>query len=266
MVKGIIIKKQAIYLLLFIILIIISAISIVGAYQDYNNAATAKNLSNEVNVVKVLIYSGDGSMEESVAGIKACLDECNSMNLTNGSYFEYDTADEINSNTLSSYDILIMPGGNSATYINSNSISEDAIKQFVSQGNGYLGICAGAYAASNSIEGLYSGWGLASQVNSKNINYEGLLSISTTSSGSVLFDDSTLSLYHQNGPAMYATGSGVSIFAYYADNNTGYQSYSAIVGEKYGSGRVILSGSHPEIDPQNSELLAKMILWAVNES
>lgn len=243
-----------------------SAINLVGAYQDYNNELNANNLSNEVKVVKVMIFSGDGTMEESVAGIKACLDESNSMNLKQGYYFEYDTANEINSNTLSSYDILIIPGGNSATYVNSNSINADAIKQFISKGKGYLGICAGAYAASNKVDGEYIAWGIASNVNTKNINYEGLLSIKTTSSGSVLSDESKMNLYHQNGPAMYTNGSNVYSFAYYADSKTGYQNYSAILGENYGSGRVLLSGSHPELDPQNSQLLVNMILWTIKKT
>ncbi|OPX59997.1 MAG: hypothetical protein A4E25_00796 [Methanobacterium sp. PtaB.Bin024] len=255
-----------IYLSAFIVILIISATSLVSAYQDYENDVNANDISNGVTVVKVLIYSGDGSMEESVAGIKACIDESNNMNLTPGYYFEYDTTGTINSNTLSSYDVLIMPGGSTETYLNSNNIDADAIKQFVNSGNGYLGICAGAYSASNSIDGLYSGWGLASGVNAKNVNYEGLLSISTTSSGSVLSDESTLNLHHQNGPAMYSTSSDVYSFACYADNKTGYQDYSAIMGENYGSGRVILCGSHPEMDPQDTELLTKMILWSINKS
>jgi len=235
---------------------------VVGNQTDTDEIGV--NASGKVSVVKVLIFSGDGTMEESVAGVKACLDENNNMNLT-GYYFDYDTANEINSNTLSSYDVLIMPGGNSATYVNSNSIDSDAIKQFISQGNGYLGICAGAYAASNSVDGLYSGWGLAPDINTVNVNYEGLLTLSTTSYGNKLSDDSTISAYHQNGPAMYTTGSNVYSFATYADNKTGYQDYNAIVGENYGSGRVLLSGSHPEQDPQNPQLLSNMILWTVNE-
>jgi len=235
---------------------------VVGNQTDTNKITV--NASDEVSVVKVLIFNGDDTMEESVAGIKACLDENNNMNLT-GYYFEYDTANEINSKTLSSYDVLIMPGGNSATYVNSNSIDSDAIKQFISQGNGYVGICAGAYAASNNVEGSYSGWGLAPEVNTIDVSYEGLLTLSTTSYGNKLSDESTLNMYHQNGPAMYTTGSDIYSFATYADNSTGYQNYYAMVGENYGSGRVLLSGSHPELDPQKPQLLANMILWTVNE-
>jgi len=237
---------------------------VVGLPGDSEKIAV--NTTNKVSVVKVLIFDGEGSMEESVAGIEACLDESNTENLSSGSYFDYDTASTINSNTLSGYDILIMPGGNSATYISSTSIDEDAIKQFVSEGNGYLGICAGAYAGSNSVDGLYSGWGLASHVNTVNVVYDGLVSVSPTSSGSTLLDSSKTSLHHQNGPVMYTTSSSAISFATYTDNGTGYQGYSAITGENYGSGRVILSGSHPELDPQDTPLLVQMILWATNQS
>jgi len=238
---------------------------VVGLPDDSDEINT-KNTTNKVSTVKVLIFAGDGSMEESVAGIKACLDESNSMNLSSGIYFDYDTSSEINSNTLSGYDILIMPGGNSATYIASGNIDNDDIKEFVNQGNGYLGICAGAYAASNSVDGAYSGWGLASHVNTIDVSYEGLVSINPTSSGSTLIDSSQISLHHQNGPVMYITSSSATSFATFSDNSTGYQGYSAIVGESYGSGRVLLSSSHPEIDPQDSQLLVQMILWASKNS
>ena len=244
---------------------ILSAVNIVGAYQDYNKEPKVNNLSNEVKLVRILIFSGEGTMEESVEGVKTCIDESNSLNLTNGYYFEYDTADKINSNTLSAYDILIMPGGNSVNYIKSRDIDVDDIKQFLNNGNGYLGICAGAYAASNSFGESYSGWGLTS-INARTVNYNGLLSISTTPSGSALSDETTMNIYHQNGPAMYSTGSDVYSFAYYVDNKTDYQDYSAIAGETYGSGRVLLSGSHPEMYPHNSQLLARMILWSTHKT
>jgi glutamine amidotransferase-like uncharacterized protein len=234
-------------------------------FPDDDNETHAENSSNKVSVVKILIYDGDGSMEESVAGLEACMDECNSKNST-VYYFEYDIVSEINSNTLSSYDILIMPGGNSEKYVNGKNIDSNAIKQFLSNDKGYLGICAGAYAASNNVDGSYSGWGIAPHINTINVNYEGLLSISTTTSGNSLLKSSKTSLYHEKGPAMYANSSGAISFANFANSETGYQGYSAIMGDNYGSGRVLLSGPHPEFDPQDSELLAQMILWATKKS
>ncbi len=251
---------------MLVIVILVSALTMVVGLPDDSDDISINNTDNHVSTVKVLIYDGDGSMEESVAGLKACMDESNSMNLSDGIYFDYDTSSEINSNTLSGYDILIIPGGNSATYVQGSNIDDTAIKEFLNQGKGYLGICAGAYAASNSVDGEYSGWGLASQVNTIDVTYEGLVSITPTSSGSTLLNSSEISLYHENGPAMYATGSSATSFASYSDNGTGYQGYSAIIGESYGSGRVLLSGSHPELDPQNPQLLVQMILWATKKT
>lgn len=65
---------------------------------------------------------------------------------------------------------------------------------------------------------------------------------------------------------MYTTTSNAISFATYTDNGTGYRGYSAITGENYGSGRVILSGSRPELDPQDTLLLVQMILCAINQS
>lgn len=228
---------------------------------DDDNDIRVDNSSNRVSMIKVLIYDGDGSMEDSVAGLKACLDECNSRNST-GYYFDYDLSDKINSNTLSSYDVLIMPGGNADKYLKNGNIDSEAIKQFLSRGNGYVGICAGAYVASSNVDGTYSGWGLAPHVNTVNVNYEGYLSISPTGSGNSLLKSTSITLYHQNGPALYESTSGATSFAVYMNNETGYSGYSAIIGDNYGSGRVLLSGPHPEIDPQDETLLARMIMWA----
>ncbi len=62
------------------------------------------------------------------------------------------------------------------------------------------------------------------------------------------------------GPAM-TTNDNQSIMATYADNNTGYLGYPAIIEDTYRNGRFILSGPHPEMNPQNPELLSNMLLW-----
>jgi glutamine amidotransferase-like uncharacterized protein len=37
--------------------------------------------------------------------------------------------------------------------------------------------------------------------------------------------------------------------------------YAAILDDTRGSGRIILSGPHPELEPAKPELVARMILW-----
>lgn len=225
---------------------------------SYSQITTSSSSVNSSKIVNVLIYDGTGTMGTSVEGIEDCLNELNNKSSTKK--FNYSTTVEINSETLQGYDVLIIPGGDASEYIQNSEIDNSSIKQFVSNGKGYLGICAGAYAATNYVDGYYSGWGLEPDVNAENVNYEGNLTISTTSFGKKLTSSSDVTMYHQNGPALY-TNDTSHIISTYADNNTGYEGYADMVGEDYGSGRVILSGSHPELKPENPELLENMILW-----
>lgn len=223
----------------------------------YSRSNTSSSLNNSTEI-HILIYDGTGTMESSVTGIENCLDEIN--NGSSNKHFNYSTTIEIDSNTLSGYDVLIIPGGDASQYLENSKIDSTAIKEFVSSGKGYLGICAGAYAATNYVDDYYSGWGLEPDVNAKNVNYEGDLSISTTSFGNKIINNSEITIFHENGPALY-TNNTQNIISTFADNNTGYQGYADMIGESYGSGRVLLSGSHPEMTPENPELLANMISW-----
>jgi len=261
--QGTINNSKILLAAIAIILILILAINVVNWLEGPSviNGVQAQKVTN----IKVLIFNGQGVMEESVAGIEDSLNDTNNQNLTPYYHFNYSTTNIINLKTLSAYDVLIMPGGDASTYIKSDDIDSEAIKQFVSGGKGYLGICAGAYVASNYIDEYYPGWGIASDVNSKNENYEGMLSVSMTSYGKRMLSESSLqNLHMENGPAMYTNNSQI-IMATYADNKTGYQNYAAILGENYGNGRVLLSSPHPEMNPQNPQLLANMIIWAAKK-
>jgi glutamine amidotransferase-like uncharacterized protein len=218
------------------------------------------DLQSKDDDINVLIFNGDGAIENSVASMEDELDEVNSE--TSSYHYNYSTTDIINSEILSSCDVLIMPGGDASTYIETDDIDNAAIKKFVAEGKGYVGICAGAYVASKQVDGHYSGWGIAPNVNTKIVSYTGQIPISITSYGSkVLKESSTQYMHMENGPAMYTNVSQM-VMAEYTNNKTGYQNYAAIVGDTYGSGRVLLSSPHPELSPQNSQLLAVMISWA----
>lgn len=126
-------------------------------FFTYNTDHIAASSSVNSSPVKVLIFDGDGVMSTSVDGIEDCLNESNAMNMNGNIRFEYSTTTVINSNTLAGYDVLIMPGGDDALdYLDNSNINSDAIKQFVKSGNGYMGICAGAYAGSNYVDGYYA--------------------------------------------------------------------------------------------------------------
>jgi glutamine amidotransferase-like uncharacterized protein len=243
--------KKLIYALIFLCIIL-------GVLIGYLQITTSSSTLNSTKYVNVLIYDGTGTMSSSVSGLENCLDEIN--NKSSNKKFIYSTAVEINSQTLEGYDVLIIPGGDASEYIQNSRIDNSSIKQFVSGGKGYLGICAGAFAASNYVDGYYSGWGLEPDVTAETVDYEGNLSIYTTSFGKHLTSSSVVTIYHQNGPALLTNNTN-HILSTFADNNTGYEGYADMVGESYGSGRVILSGSHPELEPENQELLENMLLW-----
>jgi glutamine amidotransferase-like uncharacterized protein len=229
-----------------------------------DNFILSSSTNNDNSTIEVLIYNGTGSMESSVDGIEACLNESNNNNMSTHK-FNYSTTSVINSTTLSGCNVLIMPGGEAIDYFDNDKINNDSIKQFVSEGKGYIGICAGAYAASNYVTGDFPGWGLASDVNTSTESYQGVLTISATSSGTKLLNGTLTDIYMDTGPAM-TTNDNQNVMATYADNNTGYLGYAAIIEDTYGNGRVILSGPHPEMNPQNPQLLTNMLLLVSKEN
>ncbi|HTX61330.1 MAG TPA: pseudomurein-binding repeat-containing protein [Methanobacterium sp.] len=225
------------------------------------------NAAGAVKTIKVLIYSGSEASINCVNGMIKALDYANTNSVIANVVFSYATSTIINSATLTGYDVLAMPGGSGGYYyLQSGSISGSAIRNFVASGKGYIGICAGAYAAAAHTDGYYDGWGIAPNVRCKAVNYEGGLPVQITSAGAqVLGTSGTKTLAHYNGPAMYVSGNA-QVFATYGDGSTGYNGYAAIVGDYYGNGRVVLSGPHPELTPTVPTFVSKLIYWAAGGS
>lgn len=233
--------------------------------------------SNEFESVNVLIYNGEATSTDSKEGLIYCLEQAqnNNPNLQ----FNYTTTDVINSEILRAQDVLIISGGDIELLFNDPSVNPSDIKKFVEAGNGYMGICAGAYAASNYNGEYGSGWGISPNINCNYTYADGLVPITITSYGvNILkysdgkidpcaFVTSTtdtvtlLSFPVSNTPGLYKNGNYTPI-AIYAENDTVLSGYAAILDDKRGSGRIILSGPHPELDPAKPELVARMVLWA----
>ena len=231
-------------------------------------AGSPATTTTVTETIKVLIYSGIYTATDCVTGLETALKYDNTHNVIPGVNFTYATSTVINAATLAGYNVLIMPGGDGGSlYLGSSSISGTAIKNFVANGGGYLGICAGAYAGANYVSGDYYGWGVAPDVDAKPVGYEGLLSMKFTSAAQqILGSSGTINIEHYNGPALYVTGGNAIILATYADDHTGYEGYADIVGDYYGKGRSVLMGSHPELTPQDPGLIAEMVNWAADIS
>ncbi|MGZ7117079.1 MAG: BPL-N domain-containing protein, partial [Methanobacterium sp.] len=150
-------------LILFIILGTLPTLEIKGDSLNTENTASATTPI----IINVLIYDGDGVISNSVDGVEDCLENANMENIVSNVHFNYSTTKEINSEILSHYDILIMPGGLVSTYLKDPDINVNDLKEYVYNGKGYVGICAGSYVASSHVDGYYDGWGIASHINCK---------------------------------------------------------------------------------------------------
>jgi glutamine amidotransferase-like uncharacterized protein len=217
--------------------------------------------------IKVLIYNGEYSIGSCVTGIKKGLDSANSNNLIPGYHFTYATSTTITSTKLAGYDVLAMPGGADGDYyVYSGSISATAIKNFVSSGHGYLGICAGAYSGVKAVKGYYNAWGVAPNVIATRPWVEGEVPIKIEPAGQALFGyGGTITMAHYNGPAMFSSGADIVTFATYADNSCNSKGLGAIVGDFYGQGRSVIVGPHPELDPKYPDILANLVIWSANK-
>ncbi|MDP3066290.1 MAG: BPL-N domain-containing protein [Methanobacteriaceae archaeon] len=207
------------------------------------------------------MFAGDGASSDSINGIVYIINDFNNQNTNNKTFLNYSLTDKVNSKILSSQDVLIIPGGDFEIYISNPNIKSADIKKFVSGGKGFVGICAGAYAASSYIDGYHAGWGIAPHIYSKFYNFDGQLNVSFTSYGQDILNYSdTKRLSVANGPSMYKEGSYTPLARY--NTITMHRGHAAILDDTYGSGRVIISSPHPELYPRESGLLLKMILWA----
>lgn len=224
--------------------------------------------------IRVLIFTWDKVAKDSVTGIGSVLDYANTNNLAPGYYFTYQTTNTINDATLASYDVLAMPGGED--YITSyegktiDGIDPTAIKNFVKNGKGYLGICAGAFAGAYYTKDCYYGWAVAPNVNCLQAYAQKNTDITITPAGEgILGQKGTITTLYWNGPAMSVSGTAFVMATYDGVNNSSGgvvipSGKAAIVGDYYGTGRTVLIGPHPEIDPKSQSILTKLIVWVSN--
>lgn len=272
-------RKVLITFMIILGLIISFGTGISAAADDMTSNSLTSNSTREgsdtaTQTIKILIYNGDKVASDSVSGIELVLDSANTENLVPGYKFTYNTSKTINAAVLSSYDLLIMPGGND--YIINydgktiDSIDAAAIKNFISNGKGYLGICAGAFAGAKYTENCYYGWGLAPNVTCLQPYSEVTTTINITAAGKqILGQNDSVSTLYWNGPAMTASGNAMVLATYDGiTSSTGKviisSGMAAIVADYYGQGRSVLMGPHPELDPKSPGLIAKLIVWAAN--
>lgn len=116
------------------------------------------------------------------------------------------------------------------------------IREFVAGGGGYIGICAGAYIAPQTVEvqGRPPGLGIIDIRNRREAG-SGIRTIEITKTDHPIVQgyQGEIEIWYQNGP-MIEAGKDVEILAIYEKGS------AAIVCSTYGGGRVVIFSPHPE--------------------
>lgn len=182
----------------------------------------------------VLLFNGEGTSVNDVAALERLLAENRIGYATAGSR----QLDAMTDAELSSYRLLLVPGGNFEQIGKGLAPQTTArLRASVGNGLGYLGICAGAFFAGKS---PYNGLDLASGVRFPFYALEdrGIRKAAVTITSAA---GPPLDHYWEDGPQLAGWG---DVVARYPDGTP------AVVQGTYGRGTVILSGVHPEA-PEN---------------
>jgi len=156
--------------------------------------------------------------------------------------FKWVTHTNIQQGQLNDYYILIIPGGITIRLVQKlGELGLNHIREFVKKGECYLGICAGAYLASEKVEvsGRPEGLDLIS-VRMKRRSGIGSRKIILNSHPITKEISKTLTIHYQNGPDIIVEDNNVNVIATYENGA------AAIVTSTYKKGKVILFSPHPE--------------------
>ena len=219
--------------------------------------------------VRVAIFDGEGAPVSGIENVCARLEGLPGAEVTRLK------PEEIAEKGLKGYDVVVFSGGSGSTQAKSlGETGRERVREFVRDGGGYVGICAGAYLACSNFS-----WGLgilnASTVSSKWMRGSGYVEQEVTVDGRPILGpvDGVFKVRYNNGPII-KPGDRADLPAYrplalfrteVAKNGTpvGVMVNSpAQAAAEFGKGRVFISSPHPENTPGLEHLIPRGILWA----
>ncbi|MBN2376059.1 MAG: succinylglutamate desuccinylase/aspartoacylase family protein [Sedimentisphaerales bacterium] len=229
-----------------------------------------KNQITDSSNIFVAVYNGPGTWQKQFNLVARAL--AGNKNIITHPIGPH----EIQTGILSQYNVVIFPGGTGSGQ--ANGIGKDGranVRKFVSNGGGYIGICAGAYLAAYN----YS-WSLKI-INVTTIDTKhwrrgtGIVQIELTESGRKIIEDhpGLIDIYYANGPLLGPANADdlpeADVLAYYrsdmAINVPGgvMPNSPAIVAAPFERGRVICLSAHAE-SPSSKNLqhfITQATLW-----
>ncbi len=223
--------------------------------------------------IKVALYAGGGTISRCINGTENSLKKFNDLKIE-----EISESDVLNGK-LRGYRVLILPGGTANGERDAlGKAGCRAIGKFVSDGGGFVGICAGAYVPA-------LGW-KDSMKDMELINAE-LCDLDHWVRGTQIVECIALTkggmhpvpfkIHFENGPIfapgkdpylpVYTPLAGYKTDLYAKDAPAGQMAgRDAIIASRCGRGRVILFSPHPELTPGLETMLAQAVRWAAGQS
>jgi putative intracellular protease/amidase len=222
--------------------------------------------------VRIAIFEGKGAPGSGIENV------CARVESMPGSEIRRLKPEEIAAGGLKDYDVVVFSGGSASTQaVSLGEEGREKVREFVRDGGGYVGICAGAYLACSNFT-----WGLgilnASTVSSKWRRGGGYVEQEITVDGAPILGpvDGVFQVRYNNGPII-KPGSRADLPAYkpLALFRTEVAEHGSPAGimvnspaqaaSVYGRGRVFISSPHPENTPGLENLIPRAILWSAGK-
>ena len=226
--------------------------------------------------LKVAIYADSGSPEGGMINVSKCLGK-----MPEGFDYKKVTAEDIRNGALEGCDVLVQPGGGG--HAQADALQAGGLKtiqDFVKQGHGFVGICAGAYLATNDYP-----WSLGF-INAKVVDKkhwargpEAQVKMHFTDLGRQIYGedaDVKTVTYHQGPILAPSTQPDLMQYKELAVYDTEVVNprggipglmvgATAIAAGEYGQGHVIAIGPHPERSPGLDGVIRRSVQWAAGE-
>ncbi len=221
------------------------------------------------NPVQLAIFEGEGTDEHCVAGYERAVREYLSV------IYQRVSGDDIRQGILSNFDVLIIPGGSASAQ--AKTLEDEgivAVRDFVREGGGYVGFCAGTYLAlgygrdkldllaADLVDGVHWARG------------KGLVPVELNQRGRAILGNFDMpELYYENGPILSADEHSwlpqfTTLATYRGEIRDDKEAEPvmkdspAIVAANYGMGRVLCFSPHPELTSQMGDMVMRAVTWA----
>lgn len=225
------------------------------------------------NPIQLAIFEDGGTDKHCIAGYERAVQEYLSV------ITDRISAKDIRNGILKKYDVLVMPGGSAGKQAEAlEDAGLVAIRDYVRDGGGYVGFCAGVYLAlgygrdkldmlaADLVDGEHWARG------------KGMVTIKLTKDGKeILGDLDEIDVYYENGPVLEADPDSwlppFTTLATYRgeikdnkDAEAVMKGSPAITASYYGAGRMICFSPHPELTHDMGDMVMRAITWAKRDS